>query len=152
MAQQWRIQAASATNTTAHGNVRSLTHWVRHGIESAPSWILVRFETCWATTQLPNYIFIKPGNYQVLGTKLNETEASLLKSSESITARCLSSLVPQNNLKRIYWNLEHLKSQLKHHLFYKAGFCRWHWSHWAPPPHTTPITLCNTYFTLLFST
>ena len=35
------IQAASVTYTTAHGNIRSPTHWVRPGIEPASSWILV---------------------------------------------------------------------------------------------------------------
>ena len=29
--------------TTAHGNARSLTHWMRPGIEPASSWIPVRF-------------------------------------------------------------------------------------------------------------
>ena len=33
----------SATYTIAYGNTRNLTHWVRPGIESMSSWILVRF-------------------------------------------------------------------------------------------------------------
>ena len=33
--QKHQIQAASANYTTAHGNARSLTHWVRPGIKSA---------------------------------------------------------------------------------------------------------------------
>ena len=41
--QQCQIQAMSSTYTTAHSNVRSLTHWERPGIEPASSWILVRF-------------------------------------------------------------------------------------------------------------
>lgn len=41
-----------------------------------------------------NYIFTKPGHCQVLGTKLSETQALLLKSLESVTALCLSSFVP----------------------------------------------------------
>ena len=36
------MQAASATYT-AHGNARSLTHWMRPGIEPEISWFLVRF-------------------------------------------------------------------------------------------------------------
>ena len=40
--QQCRIQAVSATYTTAHGNTRSLAHWVRPGIEPASSGILGR--------------------------------------------------------------------------------------------------------------
>ena len=34
--QQCRIQAVSATYTTAHGNTRSLTHWTRPGMELHP--------------------------------------------------------------------------------------------------------------------
>ena len=41
--QQHRIRAASGTYTTAHSNAESLTHWARPGIESASSWMLVRF-------------------------------------------------------------------------------------------------------------
>ena len=33
----------TATYTTAHGNPRSLTYWVRPGIETVPSWMPVRF-------------------------------------------------------------------------------------------------------------
>ena len=40
-----RIQAASATYTIAHGNARSLTHWVKPGIKPAFPWILVGFST-----------------------------------------------------------------------------------------------------------
>ena len=36
-----QIQAISETYTTAYGSARSLTHWVRPGIKSASSWILV---------------------------------------------------------------------------------------------------------------
>ena len=43
--QQHRIQAASATYTTTHGNTRSLTHWAS---EPSPVWMLVRFANCWA--------------------------------------------------------------------------------------------------------
>ena len=45
--QQWRIQAASATYTTAHDNTGSLIHWARPGIESAFSWILVSSVPQW---------------------------------------------------------------------------------------------------------
>ena len=43
--QQLKIQAASVTYTTAHGNARSLTCWARSGMEPTSSWILVRFNT-----------------------------------------------------------------------------------------------------------
>ena len=39
--QQCRIQTTSVSYTTAHGNARSLTHWVRPGIKPATSWFLV---------------------------------------------------------------------------------------------------------------
>ena len=41
--QQHGIQAVSATYTTAHDNIRSLTHWARPGIELVSSWILFGF-------------------------------------------------------------------------------------------------------------
>ena len=44
--QPCRIQATSATDTSAHSNARSLTHWVRPGIKPASSWILVGFINC----------------------------------------------------------------------------------------------------------
>ena len=43
--QQCRIQAASTTYTTIHSNARSLTHWMRPGIQPTSLWILVRFIT-----------------------------------------------------------------------------------------------------------
>ena len=45
--QQHSTWATSATYTTAHGNIGSLTHWVRPEIKpiSTSSWILVRFIT-----------------------------------------------------------------------------------------------------------
>ena len=39
------IQDASVTYNTAHGNARSLTHWVRPGIEPSSSWILAMMGT-----------------------------------------------------------------------------------------------------------
>ena len=41
--QQHQIWAASVTYTTAHGNVRSLIHWARPGIEPTTSRFLVGF-------------------------------------------------------------------------------------------------------------
>ena len=41
--QQCRIQAVSATYTTAQGNARSSTQWARPGIHPATIWLLVRF-------------------------------------------------------------------------------------------------------------
>ena len=47
------------TYTTAHGNARSLTHWLRPGIEPASSWILVEFIIDWATWELPLLSLLK---------------------------------------------------------------------------------------------
>ena len=49
--QQHGIRAKPETYITAHGNVRSLTHWARTETEPASLWILVRFVTHWATMQ-----------------------------------------------------------------------------------------------------
>ena len=53
MPQQLRMQAASVTYTTAHGNARSPTHWSRPGIETETSCFLVGFVNHWATTETP---------------------------------------------------------------------------------------------------
>ena len=50
---QLGIWAPSATYTTAHGNARSLTHWVRPGIEPASSWILVGFVSTETRREFP---------------------------------------------------------------------------------------------------
>ena len=55
--QQHGMQALSATYTTAHGNAGSPTHWSRPGIESASSWMLVRFVNHWAMTGTPQLFF-----------------------------------------------------------------------------------------------
>ena len=47
----------SVTYTTAHSNARSLTHWVRPGIEPMSSWILVGFITTEPWQELVFYIF-----------------------------------------------------------------------------------------------
>ena len=41
--QQCQIRATSVAYTTVHGNARSLTQWVKPGIEPETSWFLVRF-------------------------------------------------------------------------------------------------------------
>ena len=51
--QHRRIWAASLTDTTAHGNAGSLTHWAGPEIQPESSWILVGFITRWATTGTP---------------------------------------------------------------------------------------------------
>ena len=46
-----QTQGVSETHTTAHGHAGSLTHWVRPGIETSTSWVLVGFVNHWATTR-----------------------------------------------------------------------------------------------------
>ena len=48
----------SATYTTAHSNVRSLTHGVRPGIKPASTWILVRFTSVTPQWELPRSPFL----------------------------------------------------------------------------------------------
>ena len=52
-------RATSPTYTTAHSNTRSLTHWARPGIESASSWILVKFITTEPQQELPSWLFYR---------------------------------------------------------------------------------------------
>ena len=47
----------SATYIIAHGNVRSLTHWARPGIESSSSWFPVGFVTTELQRELPKIPF-----------------------------------------------------------------------------------------------
>ena len=56
--QQHQIRAKSATYTPAHGNVGSLTHWVRPGIEPRSSWIPVGFISAAPQRELLNPGFI----------------------------------------------------------------------------------------------
>ena len=66
--QQSKIQDTSATCTTAHSNVGSLTYWERPGIEPASSRILVGFVNHWATTGTPSpafFHFIRSSKYRV---------------------------------------------------------------------------------------
>ena len=53
---QCQIWAMSVTCTTALSNVRSFTHWVRPGIESVSSWLLVRFVTTELQQELLNIL------------------------------------------------------------------------------------------------
>ena len=60
--QQRQIRATSSTHTTGHGNARSLIHWVRPGIETTSSWMLVGFTNHWATTGTPKDSFLMHNN------------------------------------------------------------------------------------------
>ena len=56
--QQHRNQAVSVTYATACGNIRSLTHWVRPGIELTSSWMLCGVLTRRAKMGIPQIILI----------------------------------------------------------------------------------------------
>ena len=57
--QQHQIQAASVTNTTAHGYAGSSTHWARPGIEPSTSWFLIGFFFCYTSTGTPGINIFK---------------------------------------------------------------------------------------------
>ena len=57
--QQHRCRGASVTYTTAHSNARSLTHWVRPGIEPTTSWFLAGFVSAVPRQELLNCICIR---------------------------------------------------------------------------------------------
>ena len=53
--QQCRIRAMSENYTPAQGNTGSLTHWVRPCIETASSWLLVRFVSAAPQQEILHY-------------------------------------------------------------------------------------------------
>ena len=57
MPQPHQIRAESATHTTAHGNARSLTHWVRPEMEPTTSCFLVEFVSTAPQQELPSILF-----------------------------------------------------------------------------------------------
>ena len=59
------IRAAAVTYAAACWNCRSLTHWVRPGIEVPSSWIWVGFLTCWVTTGTLRLVLHR--NYRLKG-------------------------------------------------------------------------------------
>ena len=78
-----RIRAVSATYTTTHGNSRSLTHWVRLGIEPSSSWILVRFVTTEPRWELIRHIIAVKVNGEVflITTWMNHLRNISLRSN-----------------------------------------------------------------------
>ena len=51
------LSHVSVARTTAHGNARSPTHWVRPGIEPTSSWVLIRFISAAPQRELLGYFF-----------------------------------------------------------------------------------------------
>ena len=68
----------AVSSTTAHGNIRSLTHWVRSGTEPASSWILVRFISAEPQRELPDLI----SNSTMLLHSLHESVLKAFSKSE----------------------------------------------------------------------
>ena len=109
--QQCQIQAISVTYTTAHGNARSLTPWVRPGIEPESSWILVGFITHWATmagtagfpfSKFISFILLQcndiSGISAALGCRFDPQPGIVVKKlrcrSCSVGCNCSSDLIP----------------------------------------------------------
>ena len=68
--QQCQIWATSVTYTEACSNARSLTHWMRAGIEPVSSWILVGFLTSRSIMgKVPIFIFCFPSLRKRKGKK-----------------------------------------------------------------------------------
>ena len=67
--QQCQISAVFSIYTTAHGNARSLTHWVRPGIEPETSWFLVRFVFTVPQWELPGLSLFLWSLYTALVTR-----------------------------------------------------------------------------------
>ena len=57
--QQHQIRAVSATDTTAHSNTGTLTHWEGPGNEPTFSWMPVGFINHWAATGTPSMFFLE---------------------------------------------------------------------------------------------
>ena len=66
---QHRIQATSATYTTAHSNARSLTHQARPGIELEIPWFLVGFVSAAPRPELQEHCFLNTEEEQHMGAK-----------------------------------------------------------------------------------
>ena len=73
--------------TTAHGNSRSLTQWVRPGIEPTSSWMLAGFVNHWAMKGTPSLTFFLVlqvyGSSQARG-RIGTTAASLHHSLQHL--------------------------------------------------------------------
>ena len=83
--QQYQVWAASATNTTAHGNTRSLTTERGQGSKPISSWILVRFLTCWTAMRTPSQGILIPTFPKVHSSSIwNSSSPRLHHISEEI--------------------------------------------------------------------
>lgn len=94
--QQCQIRATSATYITAHSNTRSLTHWVRSGMEPMSSWIPAGFVNHWDTTGTPtehfcfcNLFFLN--EYSLVSDQVGDLEVSCIPN---IYASFILSLIP----------------------------------------------------------
>ena len=110
-------------NTKAHGNSRSLTHWVKPGIEPVSLWILFRFVNCWATvgillslslrTHFPLYLQEKNSRCFVLHEQAlvfpsTFTTGVKCQTSRSLQGHRTQSLWLRQELPDPYYHLTHL--------------------------------------------
>ena len=103
------------TYPTAHGNVGSLTHWARPGIEPASSWILVGFVSFWATmgTLLPTlyqrvYFFVVLLCF--LGSNLRHMEIPRLGVQSELQLLARTTAIAMPDPSRVC-NLHHSSQQ-----------------------------------------
>lgn len=97
-----RIRASSVSCTTAHGNARSLTHWVSPGTKPACSWVLVRFLTPEAQWELPS-IFLNqyPPNKLELCPWLNSHDPRFSEWQQ--TVHIYVTLVYEHDMHSTSW-------------------------------------------------
>ena len=88
--QQHQSQAVSATYTTAHGNVGSLTHWAGPEIDPMSLGILVGFVSTEPQWELPESCIFHPHNVNILCNHI--VQGSILKQEMNINSMLLTNL------------------------------------------------------------
>ena len=147
--QQCGIWTTSATYTTAHGNSRSLTHWVRPGIEPMASWMLVRFVNHWAMIRTPDgTIFICPSQ-AILHPSLPCSVSQMPTSKDLVLTLLLGFCQWRDELKKEMSGYWFLPCSPPARSRYPSSFTRSHNSCWeAPHPEFQEQTLSSGPFRL----
>ena len=95
-AMKHQIRAASVTYTTAWGNVRSLIHWVRPGVQPRSSWILVGFIIAEQQQELQLENSYKNSKIQLILCSHSSTNTiSLVHQNPSLVLSYLSTVSSQ---------------------------------------------------------
>ena len=115
----------SAPYTAAQGNTRSLTHWVRPGIEPTTSWFLVRFISAASRWELLQVVLIHLSHWFALGqfpggslllSHLWTTTLTVLKFYENFVM----------HLHKIIHFLTRLGNNYPQFIFIQDYICRYH--------------------------